>query len=66
MPRPPATLPDFWTALAHAAGPLPSAAIVDAVIDGLDGGALHPGDVLPSSRALAAGLGVARNTVIAA
>ncbi|CAM3660723.1 aminotransferase-like domain-containing protein [Tsukamurella ocularis] len=67
MPRPPASLPDFWTAFAQAApSPLPSAALVDAVVDGLDSGALHPGDVLPSSRALAAGLGVARNTVIAA
>lgn len=65
MPRPPASLPEFWFALAHG-GALASSAIVDTVIDGLDSGALHPGDVLPSSRALAAGLGVARNTVIAA
>ncbi|WP_158635038.1 PLP-dependent aminotransferase family protein [Tsukamurella asaccharolytica] len=66
MARLPASLPDFWIALAHAGDPLPGAAIVDAVLDGLDRGALHPGDMLPSSRALAAGLGVARNTVIAA
>lgn len=65
MPRPPASLPDFWSALAHG-GALSGSAIVDVVIDGLDRGALHPGDLLPSSRALAAGLGVARNTVIAA
>ncbi|MBS4102950.1 aminotransferase-like domain-containing protein [Tsukamurella paurometabola] len=67
MPRPPASLPDFWTARAHAGpGARSSTAIAEAVLDGLDRGALHPGDALPSSRALAAGLGVARNTVIAA
>ncbi|KXO94760.1 hypothetical protein AXK56_19290 [Tsukamurella pulmonis] len=64
MPRPPASLPDFWATRAGA--PLASAGIVEAVLDGLDRGALHPGDVLPSSRVLAAGLGVARNTVVAA
>ncbi|NMD56974.1 MULTISPECIES: PLP-dependent aminotransferase family protein [Tsukamurella] len=66
MPRPPAHLPDFWAAAAHEGTTLSSAGIVDVVLDGLDRGALHPGDRLPSTRALAAGLGVARNTVVTA
>ncbi|WP_040768203.1 GntR family transcriptional regulator, partial [Tsukamurella sp. 1534] len=67
MPRPPAHVSDFWPAPPHAGGGRPTAdTVVELVIDGLDSGRLHPGDALPSTRALAARLGVSRGVVTAA
>ncbi|KXP14277.1 PLP-dependent aminotransferase family protein [Tsukamurella pseudospumae] len=68
MPRPPARIPDLWPS------PLPPRddgrsapqAIVDLVLDALDRATLHPGDRLPSSRALAVHLEVPRGVVTVA
>ena len=42
------------------------AALQQAIRDGIHAGRLHPGDPLPSTRALATDLGVARGTVVEA
>lgn len=68
MPRPLAQVSDFWPAPGPdvARGPRTPGQIVDLVLGGLDSAALYPGDALPSSRALAARLGVPRGSVTAA
>jgi GntR family transcriptional regulator / MocR family aminotransferase len=56
---------DLPLELAPSAGPLRHR-VADALIELLRGGQLRPGDTLPASRALAAGLGISRNAVLAA
>lgn len=64
MPRPPRTV-DLPLEVADGPAPLRHR-VADAVVAELRGGRLRPGDALPSTRALAAALGVSRGPVVAA
>src|SRR5713226_30804 len=57
---------DFLISLNRRTRGLGAAALQQAIRDAIHAGRLHPGDPLPSTRALATDLGVARGTVVEA